>query len=75
MREPNAEDSIVRRSLLQQKLSPILGTVQELVSQAFATEKLAQETMKLWRSDSYSDKEFAIRELELKFDENNPITL
>jgi len=44
-----------------------LGTIQELVSQAFGTEELAQETMKLWSSDSYPDKKFAIRELELKF--------
>lgn len=55
--------------------SHALGTVQELVSQAFASEELAQETLEMWRSTSQPHEEFAIRELELKFSENNPITL
>lgn len=46
--------------------SHALGTVQELVSQAFATEELARETLKMWRSTSPSEAEFDIRELEVK---------
>jgi hypothetical protein len=44
-----------------------LGTVQELVSQAFISEELAQKTLERWRTTSPPEAEFAIRELELKF--------
>lgn len=55
--------------------SHALGTVQELVSQAFASKELAQETLEMWRSTSSPETEFDIRELELKFGEDKPIGL